>query len=93
VSVSEPPDQRSYGEWLRRVFHALREPMLSQTASRLRHGHVSAGTVIVRQGEPAESLYLPVAYQDVWLRTVRSACHALAAPLKRSTFEMIGGSA
>lgn len=86
MSDNDPPDQRTSGEWLRQVFPTLREPLLSQTASQLQHEHFAAGTVIIRQGEEADALFIIVKGRARVVREDRSGTHVPVATLGAGQF-------
>jgi len=86
MSDGEPPDQRTNGDWLRRVFPTLREPLLSQTASRLQPEQFSAGTLIIRQGEAADALFIIVKGRARVVREDRSGTPLPVARLGAGQF-------
>lgn len=83
---SEPPDQRSRREWLRRAFPNLREPLLSETVGRLQFIHVPAGSAVVRQGDDADALYIIVSGQVSVLRMDGQAGQVAIATLGPGQF-------
>lgn len=58
MSDAESPDQQVRVDWLRRVFPRLGEPLLSNAARRLELVHVPAGTVLMRQGDVADGIFI-----------------------------------
>jgi CRP-like cAMP-binding protein len=80
------PDLDRRGEWLRRVFPNLREPLLSETARRLQFVRVAAGTAVIRQGEMADAVYIIVKGRASVVREDRTGTQAMAATLGPGQF-------